>query len=193
MTFEQSFGEGWEQTIQIDGDKHEGRNNKCKGPGVGAWSAYLRYNKEAKVATEEGARGRVVGGETIISPPLSTKTIISSPLSTTYWTQTLVNNGVSNVSLDGMCGGSAREMCIGPNSFSHRYMLLIVPALPRVFTTRLSDAGPTWDWPCLPWEGSEPVEIGQSYFLLVGVGTRLCTSAQLERAPELLFIRYAAV
>lgn len=46
---------------------------------------------------------------------------------------------------------------------------------------------------CLPWEGHEPVEIDQSYFLLVGVGTRLRTSAQLERAPELLFIRYTVV
>lgn len=46
---------------------------------------------------------------------------------------------------------------------------------------------------CLPWEGHEAVEIGQSYFLLVGAGTRLHTSAQLEKAPELLFIRYASV
>ena len=29
-----------------------------------------------------------------------------------------------------------------------------------------------------------------SYFLLVGAGTRVHTSTQLERAPELLFIRY---
>lgn len=46
---------------------------------------------------------------------------------------------------------------------------------------------------CLPWEGHEVVEIGQSYFLLLGAGTRPRTSTQWERAPELLFIRYVGV
>ena len=69
-------------------------------------------------------------------------------------------------------------------------MLLLMSLLSRVFTARLSR--------CRSHLRPGAVCLGRvmkwwrlvSYFLLVGAGTRVHTSTQLERAPELLFIRY---
>lgn len=105
----------------------------------------------------------------------------------------LLTKGVRNLSLAGMHRSSYRKICRGQNNFPHRRRFLLVLFLPRVFATGSQIQVPPETRHCLPWEGHELVEIGQSYFLMVGSGTRLCTSAQLERAPELLFIRYAAV
>ena len=79
------------------------------------------------------------------------------------------------------------------NGFSYRYLLLLMLLLSRVFTARLSR--------CRSHLRPDAVCLGRvmkwwrlvGYFLLVGAGTRLHTSTQLERAPELLFIRYMDV
>jgi hypothetical protein len=92
-----------------------------------------------------------------------------------------------------MSGSHSREIPIGPNIFPYSNVLPLAVFLPRILPLGSQMQVPQQNRHYLPWEDHELVEIGQSSFLPVGAGNRLHTSTQLERAPELLFIRYAAV
>lgn len=78
-----------------------------------------------------------------------------------------------------MCYGSARKICIGQNSFPHKYMLLLVLSLSRIVTTMLSDAGPTGEqalfalggsWTGGDWPNLFPAGWGWDWLGLVGAG-----------------------